>query len=122
DNPDSNVITGMFLLNNHYASMLFDSGADRSLVSNTLSALFDVISSTLDTSYAVKLANGRIYETNVILKGCTLGSLGHPFDIDLVLVELGSFDVIVGMDWLAKYHAVIVCDAKIVRIPYGDEV
>ncbi|GKG50471.1 reverse transcriptase domain-containing protein, partial [Tanacetum coccineum] len=37
-------------------------------------------------------------------------------------IELGSFDVIIGIDWLAKYHAVIVCDEKIVRIPYGDEV
>nr|GFD54947.1 reverse transcriptase domain-containing protein [Tanacetum cinerariifolium] len=37
-------------------------------------------------------------------------------------VELGSFDVIIGMDWLAKYHALIVCDKKVVRIPYGDEV
>ncbi|GJX78445.1 putative reverse transcriptase domain-containing protein [Tanacetum coccineum] len=47
---------------------------------------------------------------------------GHPFDIDLMPVELGSFDVIIGMDWLAKYHALIVCDEKVVRIPYGDEV
>ncbi|GKC93746.1 putative reverse transcriptase domain-containing protein [Tanacetum coccineum] len=52
-NPDSNVVTGMFLLNNHYASMLFDSGADRSFVSSTFSALLDVILSTLDVSYAV---------------------------------------------------------------------
>ncbi|GJV60150.1 putative reverse transcriptase domain-containing protein [Tanacetum coccineum] len=37
-------------------------------------------------------------------------------------VELGSFDVIIGMDWLAKYHALIVCDEKVVRIPYGNEV
>nr|GFC48308.1 putative reverse transcriptase domain-containing protein [Tanacetum cinerariifolium] len=37
-------------------------------------------------------------------------------------VELGSFDVIIGMDWLAKYHALIVCDEKVIRIPYGDEV
>ncbi|GJV93704.1 putative reverse transcriptase domain-containing protein [Tanacetum coccineum] len=121
-NPDSNVITGTFLLNNHYASMLFDSGADRSFVSTTFSALLDVIPSTLDTSYAIELADGRISETNVILRGCTLGLLGHPFDIDLMPIELGSFDVIVVMDWLVKYHAVIVCDEKIVRIPYGDEV
>ncbi|GJX16409.1 putative reverse transcriptase domain-containing protein [Tanacetum coccineum] len=47
---------------------------------------------------------------------------GHPFNIDLMSVELGSFDVIIGMDWLANHHAVIVCDEKIVRIPYGDEV
>nr|GEZ97243.1 hypothetical protein [Tanacetum cinerariifolium] len=47
---------------------------------------------------------------------------GHPFDIDLMPVELGSFDVIIGMDWLAKYHALIVCEEKVVRIPYGNEV
>nr|GEU30063.1 putative reverse transcriptase domain-containing protein [Tanacetum cinerariifolium] len=98
--PDSNVVTRTFLLNNHYASMLFDSGADRSFVSFTFSALLDVTPST----------------------GCTLGLLGYPFNIDLMPVELGSFNVIIGMDWLANHHAVIVCDEKIVQIPYGDEV
>ncbi|GJY91941.1 putative reverse transcriptase domain-containing protein [Tanacetum coccineum] len=121
-NPDSNVVTGMFLFNNCYASMLFDSGADRSFMSSTFSALLDVTPSTLDTSYAIELADGRISKTNVVLRGCTLGLLGHPFDIDLMPVELGSFDVIIGMDWLVKYHALIVCDEKVVRIPYGDEV
>ncbi|GKD90300.1 putative reverse transcriptase domain-containing protein, partial [Tanacetum coccineum] len=121
-NPDSNIVTGTFLLINCYASMLFDSGADRSFVSSTFSALLDVAPSTLDTSYAVELADGRISETNVVLRGCTLGLLGHSFDIDLMPVELGSFNVIIGMDWLAKYHALIVCDEKAVRIPYGDEV
>nr|GEZ88702.1 hypothetical protein [Tanacetum cinerariifolium] len=73
-NPDSNVVTRMFLLNNCYASMLFDSGADRSFVSTTFSALLDIAPSTLDTSYAVELADGRISETNItqkyIQKGC----------------------------------------------------
>ncbi|GJR55605.1 putative reverse transcriptase domain-containing protein [Tanacetum coccineum] len=67
-----------------------------------------------DTSYAVELADGRILETNVVLRGCTLGLLGHSFDIDLMPVELGSFDVNIGMDWLVKYHALIVCDEKVV--------
>ncbi|GKF41114.1 putative reverse transcriptase domain-containing protein, partial [Tanacetum coccineum] len=121
-NPDSNVVTGTFLLNNCYAAMLFDSRADKSFVSSTFSALLDVAPSTLDTSYAVELADGRISETNVVLKGCTLGLLGHPFDINLMPVELGSFNVIIGMDWLVKYHMLIVCDEKVVCIPYGDEV
>ncbi|GJS98756.1 putative reverse transcriptase domain-containing protein [Tanacetum coccineum] len=120
-NSDSNIVTGTFLLNNCYATMLFDSGADRSFVSSTFSALLDVAPSTLDTSYAVELADGRILETNVVLRGCTLGLLGHPFDIDLMPIELGSFDIIIGMDWLAKYHALIICDEKVVHIPYGDE-
>ncbi|GKA72002.1 putative reverse transcriptase domain-containing protein [Tanacetum coccineum] len=114
--------TGTFLLNNCYASMLFDSGADRSFVSSTFSSLLDVAPSTLDTSYAVELADERISETNVVLRGCTLGLLGHPFDIDLIPVELDSFDIIIGIDWLAKYHALIIYDEKVVCIPYGDEV
>ncbi|GJV31378.1 putative reverse transcriptase domain-containing protein [Tanacetum coccineum] len=93
-NPDSNVVTGTFLLNNCYASVLLDLGADRSFMSSTFSALLDVAPSTLDTSYAIELAEGRISKTNVILRGCTLGLLCHPFDIDLMPVELGSFDII----------------------------
>nr|GEV69924.1 putative reverse transcriptase domain-containing protein [Tanacetum cinerariifolium] len=95
--------------------------ADRSFMSSTFSALLDVASSTLDTSYGVELADGRISETNVILRLCTLGLLGHPFDIDLMPIELGSFHVIIGMDCLAKYHVVIVYDEKIACIPYGDK-
>ncbi|GJU92795.1 putative reverse transcriptase domain-containing protein [Tanacetum coccineum] len=121
-NPGSNVATGMFLLNNYYASMLFNSGSDRSFVLTTFSTLLDIIPDTLDVSYVVELADGRISETNTVLRGCTLRLLGHPFNIDLMPVELGSFDVIIGMDWLANHHTVIVCDEKIVRIPYGDEV
>nr|GEU96121.1 hypothetical protein [Tanacetum cinerariifolium] len=121
-NPDSNIITGTFLLNNCYTSMLFDLGADRSFVSSTFNALLDVAPSTLDTSYVIELANGRITETNFVLRGYTLGLLGNPFDIDLMPIELDSFDVIIGMDWLAKYHFMIVYDEKVVRIPYGDKV
>ncbi|GKB63104.1 putative reverse transcriptase domain-containing protein [Tanacetum coccineum] len=101
---------------------IFDSGADRNFVSTTFSTLLDVTPDTLNVSYAVELADGRISETNTVLKGCTLGLQGHPFNIDLMQVKLGSFDVIIGMDWLANHHAVIICDEKIVRIPYGDKV
>ncbi|GJW57548.1 putative reverse transcriptase domain-containing protein [Tanacetum coccineum] len=47
--------------------------------------------------------------------------MNHPFNIDLMPVPLGSFDVIIGMDWLTKYHGVIICDKKIVRVPFGRE-
>nr|GEX54372.1 putative reverse transcriptase domain-containing protein [Tanacetum cinerariifolium] len=121
-NLDSNVVQGTFLLNNYYAFILFDSGADQSFVSSIFSTLLDIILDTLDVIYAIELANERISETNTMLRGCTLGLLGHPFNIDLMPIELGSFDVIIGMDWLENHHAVIVCDEKIVRIPYGDKV
>nr|GEX16578.1 putative reverse transcriptase domain-containing protein [Tanacetum cinerariifolium] len=97
-------------------------GADRSFVSTTFNALLDVAPSTLDTSYTVELTDGRTSETNIVLRGYTLELLGHPFNIDLMPAELGSFYVIIGMDWLAKNHTLIICDEKVVHIPYGDEV
>ncbi|GJT65882.1 putative reverse transcriptase domain-containing protein [Tanacetum coccineum] len=120
-NPDANIITGMFLLNNRYASILFDTGADRSFVSTTFSSQIDITPIALDHDYAVKLADGRIVGINTIILGCTLNFLDHPFNINLMPVEMGSFDVIIGMDWLSKYQAVIVCAEKIIRIPYGNE-
>ncbi|GJV24719.1 putative reverse transcriptase domain-containing protein [Tanacetum coccineum] len=120
-NPDSNVVTGTFLLNDRYASILFDTGADRSFVSTTFSSLIDITPTTLDHYYDVELADGKIIGINTIIRGCTLNFLDHPFNINLMPVELGSFDVIIGMDWLSKYHALIDCAEKIVRIPWGNE-
>nr|GEV93081.1 putative reverse transcriptase domain-containing protein [Tanacetum cinerariifolium] len=119
-NSDSNVITGI-PLNNRYASILFDTGADRSFVSTTFSSLIDITPTTLDHYYDVKLGDEKIIRINIIIRGCTLNFLNHPFNIDLMPVELGIFDVIIGIDWLAKYHAVIVCDEKLVHIPFENE-
>ncbi|GJT04689.1 putative reverse transcriptase domain-containing protein [Tanacetum coccineum] len=94
-NQDSNVVTCTFLLNNRYASVLFDSSADKSFVLTAFSSLIDIAPTTLDYSYAVELADGRATESSTILRG---------------------------MDWLSKYHAVIVCDEKVVHIPYGNDV
>nr|GEW08895.1 hypothetical protein [Tanacetum cinerariifolium] len=114
-NTDLNVVTVTFLLNNYYASILFDTGADRSFVSTAFSSLIDIIPST------VELVDDRITVVNTIIRGCTLNLLNHSFNINLMPVEPGSFDVIVGMDWLSLYHAVIICDEKIVRVPFGNE-
>ncbi|GJQ98262.1 putative reverse transcriptase domain-containing protein [Tanacetum coccineum] len=120
-NPDSNVVTGTFLLNNHYASILFDTGADRSFISSAFSSLIDIAHTPLQNSYDVELVDGKIVGVDTIMRGCTLNFLNHPSNIDLMPVELGSFDVIIGMDWLRRCHAVIVCDEKLVRMPYGNE-
>ncbi|GKE51019.1 putative reverse transcriptase domain-containing protein, partial [Tanacetum coccineum] len=119
--PDSNVITGTFLLNNRYATILFDTGADRSFVSNTFNALINITPTTLENHYDIELADGKIIRVNTIIRGCTLNFMNHPFNIDLMPVPLGSFDIIIGMDWLTKYHGVIICDEKIVRVPFGRE-
>ncbi|GJU25926.1 putative reverse transcriptase domain-containing protein [Tanacetum coccineum] len=94
-NPDSNVVTGTFLLNNRYAYILFDTGADRSFVSTAFSSQIDITPTTLDHYYDVELADGKIIRINTIIRGCTLNFLNHPFNIDLMPVELGSLDVII---------------------------
>nr|GEZ12768.1 putative reverse transcriptase domain-containing protein [Tanacetum cinerariifolium] len=121
-NPDNNVITGTFLLNKHYASILFDTSVDRSFVSTAFSSRIIITPTALDHDYNIELADGRIVGLNTIIRGCMLNFLNHHFNIDLIPLELGSFDVIIGMDWLVKYHAVIICAEKIVRIPFGDEI
>ncbi|GJS11120.1 putative reverse transcriptase domain-containing protein [Tanacetum coccineum] len=116
-----NVVTGMFLLNNCYASVLFDSGSDRSFVNTRFSSLLDIKLIKIEDSYEVELADGRVVGTNTVLKGCTLSLVNHVFEIDLMPIELGMFDVIIGMDWLVKHDAVIVYGEKVVHIPYGNE-
>ncbi|GJV09049.1 putative reverse transcriptase domain-containing protein [Tanacetum coccineum] len=89
-----NVVTGTFLLNNRYASILFDSGSDRSFMNTRFSPLLDIKSIKIDDSYEVELADGRV---------------------------LGTFYVIISMDWLVKHDAVIVCGEKVVHIPYKNK-
>nr|GEW97585.1 putative reverse transcriptase domain-containing protein [Tanacetum cinerariifolium] len=115
---DSNVITGTFILNNRYAKILFDTGVDTSFVSTTFSALINITPTTLENHYDVELADGKIIGVNTIIWDCTLNFMNHPFNIDLMPVPLGSFNVIIGMDWLTKYHGVIICDEKIIRVSF----
>ncbi|GKD20228.1 putative reverse transcriptase domain-containing protein [Tanacetum coccineum] len=120
-NQDPNVVTGTFLLNNRYASILFDTVVDRSFVLTTFIPLIDIIPTALGTKYDVELANRKIIGVDIIIWGCTLNFLNHPFNINLIPVKLGSFDVI-SMHWLIKYHAMIVCDEKLVCILFGNEI
>ncbi|GKB23810.1 putative reverse transcriptase domain-containing protein [Tanacetum coccineum] len=70
-----------------------------------------------DTFYDIEMADGNLVNTNTVIQGCTLTLLNQSFEIDLMLIKLGSFDVVIGMDWLSKYHAKILCDEKVVHIP-----
>ena len=118
-NPD--VVTGTFLLNHHNARVLFDSGADKSFVSDTFAPFINSNPSKLNTTYEIEMANGNLISTNSVLKDCTLTLVGESFPIDLMPVQLGSFDAIIGMDWLSKHHAKIHCDEKAIHIPFKNE-
>ncbi|GJV03189.1 putative reverse transcriptase domain-containing protein [Tanacetum coccineum] len=89
-NPDNNVVMGTFLLNNRCASILFDTGADRSFVSTQFSTLINIAPTTLDHGYNVELADGRIIWVNTVLLGYTLNFLNHPFHVNLMPVKNGE--------------------------------
>ncbi|GJU98497.1 putative reverse transcriptase domain-containing protein [Tanacetum coccineum] len=67
-NPDSNVVTGTFLLNNRYAFILFDTGADRSFISTAFSSLIDIALTPLENSYDIELADGKIVRIDNIIR------------------------------------------------------
>ncbi|GKA70725.1 putative reverse transcriptase domain-containing protein [Tanacetum coccineum] len=117
---DPNIMTGTFTLNNHYATTLFDSGADYSFVSTTFIPLLGIEPSDLGFSYEIEIASGQLVEIDKVIKGCKLEIEGHVFDINLIPFESRSFDVIICMNWLSNHKAEIICHEKVVRIPLPD--
>ncbi|GJW27033.1 putative reverse transcriptase domain-containing protein [Tanacetum coccineum] len=118
---DPNIMAGTFTLNNHYATTLIDSGADYSFVSTTFIPILGIEPSDLGFSYEIKIASGQLVQIDKVIKGCKLEIEGHEFDIKLIPFESGSFDVIIGMDWLSNHKAKIICHEKVVRIPLADD-
>ncbi|GJQ93809.1 putative reverse transcriptase domain-containing protein [Tanacetum coccineum] len=88
---DSSVVTGTFSLNDHFATVLLDSGANFSFISTKFAPILNVKPSIANPGYVIKIADGH-----------------------------GSFDVIVGMDWLSHNKAMIVCHERVVEIPLVD--
>ncbi|KAJ0788379.1 putative nucleotidyltransferase, Ribonuclease H [Helianthus annuus] len=113
----NDVITGTFLINHVYASCLFDTGADKSFVSLEFESLLKCKRSKLPKSFAVEVANGKTVNVNSVLSNCSLILNDHTFSIDLIPMQMGSFDVIVGMDWLGRVRAEVVCSEKFIRLP-----
>ncbi|GKA34397.1 putative reverse transcriptase domain-containing protein [Tanacetum coccineum] len=92
-----------------------------SFVDTRFSSMLNIDPVKIEASYEVELADRRVVSTNTVLKGCTLNLVNHIFEIDLMPIELGMFDVIISMDWLIKHDTVIVSSKKVLRIPYGNK-
>ncbi|GJZ65971.1 putative reverse transcriptase domain-containing protein, partial [Tanacetum coccineum] len=102
------------------ATTLFDSDVDYSFVSTTFIPLLGIEPDDLGFSYEIEIAGGQLVEIDKVIKGCKLEIEGHVFDINLIPLGSGSFDVIIGMDWLSNHEAEIICHKKVVRIPLPD--
>ncbi|KAJ0587760.1 putative transcription factor interactor and regulator CCHC(Zn) family [Helianthus annuus] len=112
---DNNVVNGTFLVNGIYASCLFDTGADNCFVSFEFEKLLSRKRSYLPSSFEVEVATGRTVAINSVFRDCTLELNNHLFPIDLIPMQLGSFDVIISMDFLRENHAEVVCFEKMIR-------
>nr|GEV79171.1 reverse transcriptase domain-containing protein [Tanacetum cinerariifolium] len=86
---DPNVVTCTFSLNHHYATVLFDSGADFSFISTSFAPLLNVKSSFVNPRYLIEIADGKKVEVDRVIR----------------------------MDWLSEHKGEIVCHEKVVRIP-----
>nr|GEX75755.1 hypothetical protein [Tanacetum cinerariifolium] len=117
---DSNIMTGTFTLNNHYATTLFDSSTDYSFVSTTCIPLLGIEPSDLRFSYEIEIASGQLVEIDKVTNGCKLEIDCHVFDINLIPFGSKIFDVIIGMDWLSNRKAEIIYHEKVVRLPLLD--
>ncbi|GJX69605.1 putative reverse transcriptase domain-containing protein [Tanacetum coccineum] len=117
---DPDIMTGTFTLNDHYATTLFDSGADYNFISTTFIPLLGIEPSDLGFSYEIEIASGQLVEIDKVIMGCKLEIEAHVFDINLIPFGSGSFDVIIGMNWLFDHKAEIICHEKVVRIPLLD--
>ncbi|GJZ51898.1 putative reverse transcriptase domain-containing protein [Tanacetum coccineum] len=114
---DPNVMTGTFSLNDHFSTVLFDSRVDFSFISTKFAPLLNVKPSIISPGYVIEVANGKKEEVDRIIRDCKLELGNSLFTIGLIPLGHGSFDVIMGMDWLSKNKAEIVCHEKVVRIP-----
>ncbi|GJS11879.1 putative reverse transcriptase domain-containing protein [Tanacetum coccineum] len=118
---DPNVVMSTFSLNDHFATILFDSGADFSFISIKFAPLLNVKPSIISPGYVIEVSNDKKEEVDRIIRDCKLELGNSLFTIDLTPLGHRSFDVIVGMDWLSKNKVEIVCHEKVVRIPLEDE-
>ncbi|KAI3808084.1 hypothetical protein L1987_24026 [Smallanthus sonchifolius] len=89
----------------------------RSFVSRTFESRLAKQRTKLDNSYSVEIANGKSITINSVIRDCNLELNNHEFSVDLLPMQLGSFDIIIGMDWLSKHHAEVICYEKCIRIP-----
>ncbi|KAI3769532.1 hypothetical protein L6452_00638 [Arctium lappa] len=116
----TDVVSGTFLLNSMPTRVLFDSGASFSFISDTFCQKFAMSMSSLDEAIVVEIANGSQLIIRDVVRDCTLEFDGRKFPASLMPMQLGGFDVVIGMDWLSENHTEIVCSKKMVHLPVAN--
>ncbi|XP_074301631.1 uncharacterized protein LOC141633033 [Silene latifolia] len=119
--PD--VFTGTFLANSTPAFVIFDTGASLSFISTSFVSKTPLIPSASITT-TISFPTGEIIPCSTAFRDVPISIGGNNFPADLLSFKLSGFDIILGMDWLARYDAKFVCrDQKIIlKSPLGTRV
>ncbi|XP_073045899.1 uncharacterized protein [Primulina eburnea] len=119
-NPDSSVISGTILISGKAAITLITAATHFFMSENFLRSL-NVVPYFEPLHYSILLPSGDDLWPSNILKGCTVEVNEKIYFADLIIIPMVAFDVILGMDWLSSYHAVIDCVAKTMRFAEDDD-
>ena len=119
---DTNFLQGMLPLQGTFVSVLFDTGASKSFISELLVERLKLVVRPLQPPMTVTLPTGRAYSTDVLCPGCTLTIAESPFVYDFIVFDMFSYDLILGLDWLTHFKAHIICDQRRIELttPSGE--
>ncbi|GKF53350.1 putative reverse transcriptase domain-containing protein, partial [Tanacetum coccineum] len=106
------------------ARVLYDSGVSVSFVSHEFSKNLTTPLNKLLFPLEVEIADSKVVIVSNVFRNVEIEIDDSIFNIDLIHIVLGVFDIVIGMDWLEKYDANILCSQKLVRVvnPQGQEI
>ena len=109
---DPSVVEGKILISGILANALIDFAATHSFASNAFVRKLGTTPECLEVNYSVTIPSGDEIISNQILRACQILIDGRSLYANFVVLNIQDFDVILGMDWLTKYHAIIDCNRK----------
>ncbi|XP_075521411.1 uncharacterized protein LOC142554631 [Primulina tabacum] len=116
-NPDTSTISGNILISGKVALTLIDTGATHSFMSEIFMRLLGIAPIFETIQYNIVLPLGDVICPTSVIKACPVQVNEETFFADLIVIPMIEFDVILGMDWLSSYRAIIYCVEKTVRFP-----
>ncbi|XP_073035217.1 uncharacterized protein [Primulina eburnea] len=121
-NPDSSIISGTILISGKVATTLIDTGATHSFISEQFMHSLGLVHIGEIVHFSIVLPSGDYIHSSSVIRVCPVQVDDELLNADLIVIPMIDFDVILGMDWLSTYRAVIDCVAKTVRFPskHGD--
>ncbi|KAJ9561944.1 hypothetical protein OSB04_007104 [Centaurea solstitialis] len=114
------VVAGTFLVNFVPTMVLFDTGADYSFITPRFAHTLHLVPRHLGRGFEVDVAGDHKVWVRGVMERCTIDLYGHLFPVSPYPIGLGEFDIVLGIDWLTKVGATILCREKLVKTPLDD--